>query len=70
MFLNPAEYVIKIFGGVRATAREVERTPSAISGWRKVKRVPLGMFKRIQRRAKARKKTVTLDNLILGGEYK
>lgn len=32
--LTPAEYVIKTFGGVRATARAIEYTPEAISKWR------------------------------------
>lgn len=34
MKLSPAEYVIMIFGGVRATAREIGYSPSAISKWR------------------------------------
>lgn len=32
--LNPAQYVIKIFGGVKATARAVGRTPGAIIFWK------------------------------------
>lgn len=34
MKLTPADYVIKQFGGVRATARAIGRTPSSISKWR------------------------------------
>ena len=33
MQLSPAEYVIHMFGGVRATARALNKTPSAISKW-------------------------------------
>jgi hypothetical protein len=33
--LNPSQYVIYIFGGVRATARLLDRSPSAVSKWRK-----------------------------------
>lgn len=33
--LTPVEYVIHRFGGVRATAEAIGRTPGAISKWRK-----------------------------------
>lgn len=32
--LSPAEYVIKVFGGVRKTAAALGYVPSAISKWR------------------------------------
>lgn len=35
MHLNPAEYVIFIFGGVRATARQLGRSPGTVSLWMK-----------------------------------
>lgn len=35
MHLSPAEYVIFIFNGVRATARALGVSPSAVSKWRK-----------------------------------
>lgn len=35
MHLSPARFVISMFGGVRATARAVGRTPSAVSKWKK-----------------------------------
>ncbi len=35
MHLNPAEYVIFVFGGVRATARAVGKGPSTICKWKK-----------------------------------
>lgn len=34
MKLSPVEYVIKVFGGVRATARAIGYVPSAVSKWR------------------------------------
>lgn len=34
MKMSPAEYVIHIFGGVRATARALKKTPTCISKWR------------------------------------
>lgn len=33
--LNPAELVIHLFGGVRATARAINRQPSSVSKWKK-----------------------------------
>lgn len=36
--LSPADYVIHMFGGVRATARAIGRTPSAVSLWRAKKK--------------------------------
>jgi hypothetical protein len=33
--MSPAAYVIKVFGGVRPTARAVGRSPSAVSKWTK-----------------------------------
>ena len=33
MKLSPAEYLIHVFGGVRATARIVDREPSSVSKW-------------------------------------
>lgn len=32
--LSPAEYVIRQFKGVRATARAIGRSPSSVSKWR------------------------------------
>ncbi len=36
--MSPAEVVIAAFGGVRATARALGRSPSAVSKWAKPKR--------------------------------
>lgn len=35
--LTPAEYVIRVFKGVRATARVLGRHPSSVSKWTKPK---------------------------------
>lgn len=35
--MNPAEYVIHVFGGVRATARALDRYPATISKWQNYK---------------------------------
>lgn len=34
MHLSPAAYVIRVFKGVRATARAIGRDPSAVSRWK------------------------------------
>jgi hypothetical protein len=33
MHLKPSEYVVKVFGGVRATARAIGRCPASVSKW-------------------------------------
>lgn len=38
---NPAEYVISLFGGVRATARACGLTPAAVGYWRKRGHIPI-----------------------------
>ena len=37
MHLNPAQYVIQMFGGVRATARAIGRVPGAVINWKRAK---------------------------------
>lgn len=37
MQLTPAEYVISVFKGVRATARAIGRSPSSVCKWRRDK---------------------------------
>lgn len=37
MKLTPAEFVIRQFNGVRATARALGRSPSSVSKWTKTK---------------------------------
>lgn len=67
--LSPAEYVIYIFGGVRATARAVGRTPPVVSKWAKEKgkgRVPVQVQPEILRVARERNLDITAEDLILG----
>jgi len=73
MHLTPADYVIKIFGGVRATARAIGRDPSAISKWRASRRkggcgghVPAKAGRTILRIAKRRKLHVSPHDLTYG----
>lgn len=35
MKMNPAEYVIHVFGGVRSTARLVGRAPATVCAWKR-----------------------------------
>lgn len=37
MIIKPAEYVIKVFGGVRETARKIKRDPASVSRWQSPK---------------------------------
>jgi len=34
LYLSPARYVIWIFGGVHATARAIQRSPSSVVRWK------------------------------------
>ena len=75
--LSPAEYVIHVFKGVRATARAIGRTPSAVSKWPKPKnvdrqgcdgRVPQKVQARILDEAEKRGLDITLNDLFYGRE--
>jgi len=35
MHLSPADYVVRIFGGVRKTAKAIGRSPASVSKWKK-----------------------------------
>jgi hypothetical protein len=75
--LSPAEYVIRTFGGVRATARALGRSAAAISKWRKP-REEKGTGGQIPRKAMwellAKSRELGLDlnpnDLLLGREVK
>lgn len=77
MHLTPAEYVIRVFKGVRATARVLGRSPSSVSKWTKTKE-NRGTNGQIPRKAmwelmaKAREMGIDLNpnDLILGREVK
>ncbi len=67
--MTPAQLVIQTFGGVRATARALDRDPSAVSRWqsnilrqRKTGAVPQELHKKILRLAPE----ISADELIHG----
>lgn len=68
--LNPVEYAIKQFGGVRALARALGKDPSTISKWRKPKGgvyyIPSKFYVHILRKAKKLNLDVTLEDLVHG----
>lgn len=41
MKMNPAKYVIYMFGGVRKTARALHRDPTGVSRWQRTGNVPV-----------------------------
>lgn len=73
MFLSPAEYVIREFGGVRKTARAIGRAPSSVCLWTKPKEqkgrgglIPVGCQKKILEVARAWGLDITPEDLVLG----
>lgn len=73
MDLNPAEFVIHRFGGVRATAKAIGRDKAAVSRWRVPKekrgtdgRIPSLAQAAVLDAAKRFKKDITANDLIHG----
>ena len=73
MLLSPSEYTIYMFKGVRATARAIGRTPSAVSRWQKYKDrygcvggVPRSVQPLILAAAKKAGLDITAEDLISG----
>ncbi len=74
MKMSPAEYVIDLFGGVRALSRIIGKSPSAISNWRKNRRIhsngkgciPSSSHLVILKEARRHKLDITPDDLIYG----
>lgn len=71
--LNPAQCVLKIFGGVRPAARAIGRSPSSISAWSRKRKtrgmkgsVPRKAQLRILALAKSMRLDVTANDLTLG----
>jgi hypothetical protein len=72
--LNPAEYVILIFGGVRPLARRLDIDPSTISYWRtrkprgglNVGEIPRWHWIKIIQIAQEEKKPITEKDLLRG----
>lgn len=65
MHMTPAQYVIYVFKGVRATARAVGRTPSSVSKWQKA-RIPSAAHRRILDIAKEKDLDIQPQDLIYG----
>jgi hypothetical protein len=77
MYYNPAQYVIFIFGGVRAAARALGRHPGAICNWKKARDrggcggdVPGPAQKIILTAAKEKGLDITPNDLIFGRRTK
>lgn len=76
--LNPAEYVIHMFDGVRPLARAIKKSPSTVCLWRKVRtknggqkgRIPSSSHVPILNEARSRGLDITPDDLIYGRELK
>jgi hypothetical protein len=68
MHYTPASFVIKRFGGVRATARALGRSPSAISRWHKTGRVPGGAMALVLKVADKKGLKIRASDLIFGGK--
>lgn len=68
MHMNPAEYVIFVFKGVRAASRAIGRSRSAISNWRKRGLVPAKAQYQVLVAAKAKGLDITPNDLVLGRE--
>ena len=73
MLLKPAEYVIQIFGGVRATARAVGRTPGSVCLWHRPRKsrgsagnIPSAAQRIILIVAKRRRLDITPADLMYG----
>lgn len=68
MQLSPAEYVIHIFGGVRATARALNMAPSAISKWQHQSNgvIPSKNMQKILTKAVELQLDITPEDLVVG----
>lgn len=76
MRLNPAEYVIHMFDGVRPLARAIKKSPSTVCLWRSNRsrkngqkgRIPSSSHLPILNEARSRGLDITADDLIYGRE--
>lgn len=73
MHLTPAQYVIRVFKGVRSTARILGRSPSSVSKWTKPKssrgtegKVPGPAQHIIIKKAQELKLDITANDLLFG----
>lgn len=77
MVLTPAEYVILTIGGVNATARALNRSPAAVSKWKRPRtekgtggEIPRSVRKHILDYAKKNALDITLKDLEYGREVR
>ncbi len=75
--MSPAEYVISLLGGVRPTARALNRSPSAVSKWRRPKatggtggKVPSAIQAKVLKIAKLKGLPINATDLIYGRTVK
>lgn len=75
VFLTPAEYIVHVFGGVRAAARALGRSPCQISKWKSPEdakgcggRIPSKAQKSALDAAKTKGLDLTAEDLIVGRE--
>ena len=76
MRLNPAEYVIHMFDGVRPLARAIKKSPSTVCLWRSNRsrkngqkgRIPSSSHLPILKQAHINGLDITADDLIYGRE--
>jgi len=72
MNTSPAEIVIQAFGGVNATARALDLTPSTVSKWQNhIKAdgkgvIPRAHYKTIMKLSKEQGLKLTLNDLVFG----
>lgn len=68
--MSPAEYVIQVFGGVRATGRAIGRDATSVFLWKGNGRIPTANLRKILKVAKLKKLDITAEDLILGRSFK
>lgn len=68
MTTSPAECAIRAFGSIRKTAKAVNRTPGAVSFWKKTGHIPTEVLPTILRYAVLNHLPLTAEDLILGRE--
>lgn len=67
--LNPVMTAIRLFGGVRALGRSVDRDPSAIIRWRGHGRLPAGMGAILLTVAKEKGIEMSCDDVVWGRDF-
>lgn len=69
MHMDPAQYVVSVFGGVCALARAIGKTPGRVSHWRRTGRIASDDVKRrVLAVARERGLDLTADDLLDGRE--